>query len=109
LKHARIAFLSACSTAENKVVGLADEVIHLASGFQVAGFPHVIGPMWSSDDKICVAVATGFYQELLVGGWNETSNRDVSLALHRSIRYVRSYGRNRAKPLLWAQYVHVGA
>jgi len=35
---ARIAFLSGCSTAEVKVEQLADEVIHLASGFQVAGF-----------------------------------------------------------------------
>jgi CHAT domain-containing protein len=42
LMMARIAFLSACSTAESKVEQLTDEVIHLASGFQVAGFAHLI-------------------------------------------------------------------
>ncbi|EHA23888.1 hypothetical protein ASPNIDRAFT_129820, partial [Aspergillus niger ATCC 1015] len=43
LKRARIAYLSACSTAENKGKKLLDEAIHLASGFQVAGFAHVLG------------------------------------------------------------------
>jgi CHAT domain-containing protein len=44
--NARIAFLSACSTAKNNAQApLADEVIHLASAFQVAGFPHVIGSL----------------------------------------------------------------
>jgi CHAT domain-containing protein len=96
-------------SSENRVLSLADEVIHLASGFQVAGFAHVIGSMWSSVDRICVTMAKGFYQDLMVGGWSETGNRDVALALHQSIMNVRSHGRNRAMPLLWAQYVHVGA
>jgi CHAT domain-containing protein len=43
LERARIAYLSACSTAENKAARLRDEVIHIVSGFQVAGFAHVIG------------------------------------------------------------------
>ena len=45
LKHAQIAYLSACSTAENKAARLRDEVIHIVSGFQVAGFPYVIGSL----------------------------------------------------------------
>jgi CHAT domain-containing protein len=43
LERVRIAYLSACSTAENKAARLRDEVIHIVSGFQVAGFAHVIG------------------------------------------------------------------
>ncbi|KAL6902611.1 CHAT domain-containing protein [Trichoderma evansii] len=43
LNHARIAYLSAYSTAENKANKIDDEVIHIVSGFQVAGFPHVVG------------------------------------------------------------------
>jgi CHAT domain-containing protein len=43
LKHTQVVYLSACSTAENRVELLADEVIHVVSGFQVAGFAHVIG------------------------------------------------------------------
>ena len=46
LEHAQIAYLSACSTVENKVAQLANEVIHVGSGFQVAGFRHVIGCLW---------------------------------------------------------------
>jgi CHAT domain-containing protein len=52
LKEARVAYLSACSTAENRAANLAAEVIHLASGFQVAGFGHVIEFMWPSDGDI---------------------------------------------------------
>lgn len=42
-KSSQIADLSACSTARNSVLGLADEAIHIASGFQLAGFSHVLG------------------------------------------------------------------
>ena len=65
LSGAHIAYLSACSTAENKAERLSDEVIHVVSGFQVDGFPHVVGCLWPSMDRICVeVVADGFYQSL---------------------------------------------
>ncbi|KAB5513629.1 CHAT domain-containing protein, partial [Coniochaeta sp. 2T2.1] len=57
LAGARLAYLSACSTAETKAEQLADEVIHVVSGFQVAGFPHVVGCLWPSIDRVCVEVA----------------------------------------------------
>jgi CHAT domain-containing protein len=38
LEHARIAYLSACSTAENRVAQLADEVIHVVRND--SGAPH---------------------------------------------------------------------
>ena len=40
-----IAYLSACSTAEVEATNLADECLHIASAFQVAGFAHVIGSL----------------------------------------------------------------
>lgn len=43
LERAGIAYLSAYSTAENNAMRLKDEVIHIVSGFQVAGFAHAIG------------------------------------------------------------------
>ncbi|KAI9863865.1 MAG: hypothetical protein M1813_003517 [Trichoglossum hirsutum] len=107
LKRARIAYLSACSTAENRTVKLADEVIHLASGFQVAGFGHVVGSMWPSDDGICVEVAKGFYEQLRTIPDVQESNKAVAAALHDSVMKVRS--KLRKQPLSWAQYVHFGA
>ena len=56
-----MAYLSACSTAENRARTLLDEVTHLASGFQMAGFPHVAASMWSTEDESCVEMAREFY------------------------------------------------
>lgn len=78
LRNARITSLSACSTAENRVTRPADEVIYLASGFQVAGFAHVIGSMWSSSDEICVEIAKEFYRQLTIRPGNESGNKDVA-------------------------------
>lgn len=46
LQGAKLAYLSACSTAANGAARLRDEVIHVVSGFQVAGFAHVVGCLW---------------------------------------------------------------
>jgi CHAT domain-containing protein len=72
LPNAQIAYLSACSTAKNSVPRLTDEVIHVVSGFLVAGFPHVVGCLWPSADRVCVEVAKGFIhrsfgKEALIG------------------------------------------
>jgi CHAT domain-containing protein len=48
LRYSQNAYLSACSTAENKAARLSDKVIHIVSRFQVAGFPHVIGCLVNS-------------------------------------------------------------
>lgn len=108
LKRARIAYLSACSTAQMSVVRLADEIIHLASGFQIAGFAHVIGSMWPSDDSVCVDVAKTFYEQLLLSDfYGQGDDRSVAVALHLSLRNIIS--ERRKVPLLWAQYIHLGA
>jgi hypothetical protein len=49
--------------------------------------------MWSSWDNICVEVTEEFYKQLTIRPWNETSNRGVALALHKSILNVRSLRR----------------
>ena len=107
LEHARIAYLSACSTAENKAIRLKDEVIHIVSGFQVAGFAHVVGCLWPSADMVCVKVAEGFYGSLFRRKDTEVEDIDVATALHESIRAVRSTDWD--QPLKWAQFVHYGA
>jgi CHAT domain-containing protein len=52
LDHAHLAYLSACSTALSRNERLRDEAIHVASGFQLAGFSHVIGTQWAINDSI---------------------------------------------------------
>ncbi|KAM0710540.1 hypothetical protein Q7P35_002211 [Cladosporium inversicolor] len=108
LKHAQIAYLSACSTAENKDARLRDEVIHVVSGFQVAGFPHVIGSLWPAGDNECVEVTRGFYTSLFEHeGLPESGARQVAGALREAVMAVRAEDMD--MPLNWAQFVHFGA
>ncbi|MEU2105884.1 CHAT domain-containing tetratricopeptide repeat protein [Nocardia sp. NPDC019255] len=108
LDHARLAYLSACETARIVHAELLDEATHLASAFQLAGYPHVIGTLWTIDDETAVEVAEAFYTAL-------TSARDVDdlaidkapVALHEAIRSIR--GTLPRTPSLWAAYLHSGA
>ena len=109
LPHAEIAYLSACSTAQNRAVRLSDEVLHIVSGFQVAGFQHVIGCLWPSDDKLCVDIAKTFYFGLSQSGNMRYDDRSVALALHKAIMKIQESDEYRKRPLLWAQFVHFGA
>ena len=98
LEHAELAYLSACSTARGSAK-LADEAIHIASAFQLAGYRHVIGALWSVDDTTAAGVAEGFYRRLTDG----TSPAD---ALHAVIRSMRD--EQPLTPSQWAAYVHAG-
>ena len=57
LPAARLAYLSACSTANSASPELVDEVTHISSSFHIAGFPHVIGTLWPSEDQACRTMA----------------------------------------------------
>jgi CHAT domain-containing protein len=102
-----LAYLSACSTAENRVSELADEALHLASGFQVAGFRQTVASMWLANDEICAQVASIFYRFLFNEGLLQQSDRAVVEALHAAVKDIRAQHADR--PYLWAQYVHYGA
>jgi CHAT domain-containing protein len=108
LRHAQIAYLSACSTAENKSVKLRDEMIHIVSGFQVAGFPHVVGSLWPAGDEECVNVARFFYSSLFEhGGMPDIRGRRVACTLQQAVMKIRAEDID--MPLNWAQFVHFGA
>jgi tetratricopeptide (TPR) repeat protein len=109
LLRAEIAYLSACSTAQNRVIRLSDEVLYVVSGFQVAGFRHVVGCLWPSDDKVCVNIAKSFYSELSQGGTVSYDDRATALALHKAVAKIRESNEYCKRPLLWAQYMHFGA
>ena len=76
LECAQIAYLSACSAAENKAAQLADEVIHAVSGFQVVGFPHVVGRLWPAGDSGYVEIAREFYRSIIVQSQVGTRERE---------------------------------
>jgi len=101
-EHAALAFLSACSTARPGD-RLADEAIHLASAFQLAGYRHVIGTLWPISDFHAVRLADDLYAELASAG----STATAASALHKVTRRLRN--RRFQLPSIWASHVHVGA
>jgi tetratricopeptide (TPR) repeat protein len=102
-----IAYLSACSTAEIKDKTLVDEALHLVSAFQVAGFPHVVGSLWTVDDHVCISAARMFYESLTQQDRFTNPNRAVPAALRDTILQLRReyWG----QPSQWATFIHVGA
>lgn len=102
---AQVVYLSACSTAESTGVQFADESHHIASGFQLAGFSHVLAAMWSAESKVCVAVSTEFYRALFDG--RGEGHRKVRTAFHQAVKKVQE--QHRRSPLKWAPFVHMGA
>ncbi|KAK3291928.1 CHAT domain-containing protein [Chaetomium fimeti] len=102
-----LAVLSACSTAETRAMALADEGLHLAAGFQAAGFAHVVGTLWRAQDDACCRVTKHFYT-YLNGEAAKERRRDavVAEALSHAVTQLRretGYG-----PKMWAPFVHFG-
>jgi CHAT domain-containing protein len=96
-KRATIAYLSACLTAENRVSILQNEIIYLASGFQIAGFSYVIASIWLSNDEVCVKMAKNFYTRLGQNDDKSPNKRGITKAVHDSTLEIRS--KLRAIPL----------
>ncbi len=106
LDRARLAYLSACSTALTADTTLLDEAIHLTSAFQLAGFPHVIGTLWQANDELAIDIAENFYTALASdNGVLDTSR--ATHALHQAVRKARD--RYPITPSLWAAHIHAGA
>ena len=100
-KLAQLAYLSACSTAENGARSLIDESIHLASTFQLLGFRHVIGTLWGADDSAAVAVAASFYERLL-------QRPEPPSAVARALHHAAMDRRARNDSFDWVPFIHVG-
>lgn len=101
LDNAELAYLSACSTA-NHGLRHADEVLHLASAFQLAGFRHVVATLWPLTDHIAAEAARAFYRRLPDGPHADTAAqtlREVTLELR---------AKHADRPDLWATLVHSG-
>ncbi|PSN65155.1 hypothetical protein BS50DRAFT_527339 [Corynespora cassiicola Philippines] len=114
----QLAYLSACCTAQQYELKLLDENIHLASIFQLMGFPAVNGTLWEADDKAAAFIAKVFYQELFRMSHakdDQELERDdrIARAFHTATSACRGAKFGRAKGsedvLLWANFVHFGA
>jgi tetratricopeptide (TPR) repeat protein len=101
LGRPELAYLSACGSARTGFRH-ADEAIHLASSFQLAGFSQVIATLWPVFDRFALAFATDVYQQLAKDGGGRASAR----AVHRATLNARTL--YPSLPGLWAGHVHVG-
>ena len=100
LPAARLAYLSACSTAHNASLNLVDEVTHISSSFHIAGFAHVIGTLWPSENQACQTMALSFYSAL-------SHTNDVALSYRTAIMGLMD--EKPFQPSYWAPFIHFGA
>ncbi|KAK4960803.1 hypothetical protein LTR66_012868 [Elasticomyces elasticus] len=119
LEQVQMAYLSACSTAENSAPDLIDEVVHVASAFQLVGFPHVIGTFWQADDNAAKNVAQIFYKELVknMEAVTVSERQDAfAYALHYAVDALRAGRIEGSRPtknasdnvIAWAPFIHFG-
>jgi hypothetical protein len=97
-----LAFLAACETARG-APDLADEAVHLGAAFQLIGFRHVIGTLWTAADDVAAQVVDGVYGVIRA---NFPDAGGTPYALHSTVRALRR--RYPRVPSLWAGYAHFG-
>ena len=100
LPVARLAYLSACSTTNSASLYLIDEVTHIVSSFHIAGFPHVIGTLWPTEDEACEKMAADFYSAF-------SKTDDVALSYRNAVLGLMK--QKPLQPMYWAPFVHFGA
>ena len=86
LKNPEFAYLSACHTTVGDEES-PDEVIHLASAMQFAGFRSVIGTMWAVDDGVTNEITLTFYEHMV----DESGRLDhtrAAFALNKTMKSV---------------------
>lgn len=111
IEKSRLAFLSACFTANAGVEYMQDEGNHLAGALHLAGFPNVVGSSWYVGEAAALDVANRFYEELAKG--KGTSSKEVAKALHFAVMDFRETTRTagnrlRGNPVSWAPFLHFG-
>ena len=84
LENAEFAYLSACHTTVGDDES-PDEVIHLASAMQFAGFRSVIGTMWAVDDAETNKITSVFYDNMIDASGRLDYTR-AALALNRTMK-----------------------
>jgi hypothetical protein len=104
LLYAELAVLLACHTAHTGQ--LPDEAVHLASAFQTAGYPQVVGALWEADDTASALLAARLYAAIRAPVPGAVAPADAGRALNHVTRALRTrYARS---PAAWAPFVHIG-
>ncbi|KAI0318775.1 CHAT domain-containing protein [Amylostereum chailletii] len=99
-----LAVLSACQTATGDNA-LPDESVHLAAGMLMAGYPSVVGTLWSIGDSDAPIVMERFYSYLI----NEAKGDSgcTAYALHHAVGVLREKVGERDF-IKWVPFVHFG-
>lgn len=108
IPHAEIVYLSACSTADLYPGKHLDEAITLANCFQLLGFRHVIGTIWSASDTSAGRVASAFYTRIAKESYRTNNKINAAQALHDAIVEYAADCPGEDGPLHWGPYIHVG-
>ena len=99
LPDAELAFLAACDTARGSAP-LANESLHVAGAFQLAGYRHVIGSLWPVPDHAAAALTHRTYDTL------RTHEGGPARAVRETALWARENLPN--APWLWAAHCHFG-
>lgn len=81
-----LAYLSACGTGLVRHERFHDENLNLISGYQIAGFRHVVGTLWRVNDELSADMARITYE-----GLHDSNLADGSVCsgLHRATKEMR--------------------
>ena len=80
--------------------------MHLAAGFQFAGFPSVIATMWAIRDEDALKVAERTYQYLFRNGLQRLNPSEAATALNRAVLHLRK--NHKITVDQWAPFIHLG-
>ncbi|KAH8901500.1 hypothetical protein GQ53DRAFT_851280 [Thozetella sp. PMI_491] len=110
LGKSRLAYLSACFTANAGVENQQDESVHLAGALQLAGFSNVIGAAWYVGEQASLEVMTRFYHHLaranMDAGWSRVATEALHFAVLDFRETTRTAGnRGRGDPVTWAPFM----
>jgi CHAT domain-containing protein len=83
---------------------LPDESVHIAAAIMIAGYPAVIGTLWSMEDKDAPLIAQEVYSHLYNNGNPDSSQ--VACALHNAVARLRMQDEQNFSA--WVPYVHLG-
>lgn len=105
LTTGQFAFLSICHAASG-LKNLPGESLHLAGGLSFAGFPSVIGTLWSISDIDGPRIAEQTYRYLLRNGLDRLDFSEAATALNCAVMRLRE------DPSVtvdrWAPFIHFG-